>query len=290
MVVEFDQHFLDDNEKLNKIISSSEIKKTDNIFEIGIGSGILTKEILKQSPNKLISVEKDTRLINYAKEIAKNNNNDNSNFDFVIGDGIEVLREFVLSKKYIPNKIIANIPYSITENLYKNIIDLKIETCVFLQGKKFYDILTNENSYWRSIVGSFYNFELVDVVSGQCFKPKTKVNSVILKLTKKNSKQLTKKMLFTQILFSKRSRGIKNAIIYSIIDYNKKYNSDNLELLSKKNAKQVYDKIINNLELNNSSANLEIEKLILEKRNFENLSSENYKIILNEILKNLNII
>ena len=55
------QNFLLDHNLLKKIVSNINIKNK-NIIEIGSGTGLLTNEIIKQNPKKLILLEKDNSL------------------------------------------------------------------------------------------------------------------------------------------------------------------------------------------------------------------------------------
>ena len=57
------QNFLIDKNILNKIINVAPIKDK-SILEIGPGTGNLTEEILKNSPESFIAIEKDKHLFN----------------------------------------------------------------------------------------------------------------------------------------------------------------------------------------------------------------------------------
>ena len=58
------QNFLIDNNIIDKILKTSQIKNS-NIIEIGPGTGNLTKKIIDQNPKSLILIEKDYKLVNY---------------------------------------------------------------------------------------------------------------------------------------------------------------------------------------------------------------------------------
>ena len=56
-----DQHFLIDEEVINKFISFCNLKESDTVVEVGPGMGNITK-ILCETCGHVISIEKDIRL------------------------------------------------------------------------------------------------------------------------------------------------------------------------------------------------------------------------------------
>ena len=56
------QNFLIDEDTINTIIESAEIKKEDCVIEIGPGLGTLTKELLERA-GKVICIELDKNMI-----------------------------------------------------------------------------------------------------------------------------------------------------------------------------------------------------------------------------------
>ena len=79
------QNFLIDKNVLKKIISASDLKKTDVILEIGPGTGILTKELAKKT-RKVIAIEKDPRLAEFLKQELK----ENKNVEIIEADALKV--------------------------------------------------------------------------------------------------------------------------------------------------------------------------------------------------------
>ena len=65
------QNFLVDNNLLEKIIKTIDIKKDDEILEIGPGSGALTKYLINESDNFFV-VEIDDDCVNLLKKDFKN--------------------------------------------------------------------------------------------------------------------------------------------------------------------------------------------------------------------------
>jgi hypothetical protein len=58
---EFDQHFLVDSDKLNRIVAAAEITPTDRVLEIGAGLGTVARELPPCA--RLTLIELDSRLI-----------------------------------------------------------------------------------------------------------------------------------------------------------------------------------------------------------------------------------
>ena len=145
MNVKYDQHFLIDEDILNLIVECSDIKCDDIVFEIGCGKGELSREILSKKPQKFICVECDKNLDPKISD---------DNFELIYGDGLDEI------DRYKFNKLIANIPYSITEPLYKKILDLKIAFVIMLCGFDFYKNLNCRDTKWKYFVNAFYDVKI----------------------------------------------------------------------------------------------------------------------------------
>src|SRR3989344_3343463 len=119
------QNFLINTVVLEKIVSAAELNKDDTILEIGPGTGNLTK-LLSQKAGRVITIEKDRRLIDGLREKFKD-----SNVEIVEGDVLKIDigtllgHSIPLSKAYGNDryryKVVANIPYYITSHLLKTI-------------------------------------------------------------------------------------------------------------------------------------------------------------------------
>ena len=58
------QNFLLDKNIIDKIIHAAKIGSNDVVFEVGPGTGSLTKFIVSQKPKKIYLIEKDEKLAN----------------------------------------------------------------------------------------------------------------------------------------------------------------------------------------------------------------------------------
>ncbi len=257
-IIKFDQHFLTSKRLLKLETDIAKISKNDIILEIGPGNCSLTKQILKYNPKKLISIEIDEKFKNNLEEIK----NRNENFEYFLDNSLNIIETLNFTK------IIANIPYSITEPLYKKLIYLNFNCAILIHGKRFYDeVLKNENSKLHHILNSYFIIKKIEDIDGKMFLPKAKVKSCLVRI-EKNAKP-TKIQEFFKLLHEKETRTTKNAIIFSFVDY---FN------ISKNSAKEIYttlniNTILDNKKLSNISNNdfLIIIEKIKEFSKFKNL-------------------
>ena len=102
------QNFLIDKNIIDKIIKASDISSSDEILEVGPGTGNLTKFIISQKPKKIYVIEKDENLANslvkqYLDKII-----------IIKNDILKVPYEFYSQKKFL---IIGNLPYNISTKI-----------------------------------------------------------------------------------------------------------------------------------------------------------------------------
>jgi len=110
------QNFLHDPQILAKIIASADLNKNDIILEVGPGTGNLTK-LIYPKVKEVIAVEKDSRAIEELKSMFQN-----SSVKIVEDDIMRFnpLNHGLLADGY---KIVANIPYYITSNFLRIILE-----------------------------------------------------------------------------------------------------------------------------------------------------------------------
>ena len=65
------QNFLKDSHLVASLVSSSNLDKTDVVYEIGPGAGIITKELAKVA-GRVIAIEQDTALVQKLRGKFKN--------------------------------------------------------------------------------------------------------------------------------------------------------------------------------------------------------------------------
>jgi 16S rRNA (adenine1518-N6/adenine1519-N6)-dimethyltransferase len=103
------QNFLIDNNVLKKIISAAQLTTDDIVLEIGPGLGALTSQLLKKA-KKVYAYEIDKLLYQYLEK------------KFLPSDKIEIINDDILKAAIPPhNKVVSNIPYSITGPIFEKI-------------------------------------------------------------------------------------------------------------------------------------------------------------------------
>jgi 16S rRNA (adenine1518-N6/adenine1519-N6)-dimethyltransferase len=187
-----DQHFMIDKELLTRIVNYADLKETDIVLEIGAGKGALTKLLIKKTQVK--AIELDSELF---KELEKINS---ENLSLKQGNALSLIKNIHF------NKIVANIPYSISEPLIKKILIKQPELVVLTTGINFLSYL-DKNELLKLI----YDYEVKEKVSRKCFYPQPNTESMILYLKLKNDKIA----LFFQELLSQHDKKLKNALLKS---------------------------------------------------------------------------
>lgn len=113
------QNFLNSPKALADILRVSEVSAADTVLEIGPGRGALTAELL-QTGAKVIAIEKDETLAGHLRGMFMREI-ESGQFEIVEGDVLEVGGEVV--KKLESYKLIANIPYYITGQIFRMFLE-----------------------------------------------------------------------------------------------------------------------------------------------------------------------
>jgi 16S rRNA (adenine1518-N6/adenine1519-N6)-dimethyltransferase len=196
------QHFLNSNSIAQSIVSEAKITKNDIVFELGTGLGILTPLLCKKA-KKVISVDADENLIKNAKSTFSNL----ENLVLKSGDGLKTKDTFSI--------FVSNLPYSRSKDAIEWLAQSSFSHGVIMVQKEFAEKLVAKYSKNRKAISITANhaFEIENIlkVSKNNFSPPPKVDSVILKITKKNN---MKKDLIQTInkIFSYRRKTVKNIL------------------------------------------------------------------------------
>lgn len=202
------QHILIDKMIMDKIIECSSISKKDYILEIGSGPGNLTKELAERA-HEVTSFEVDASFKGKLIALA----NKYKNLNLIIGDAIKPYW-----KGY--DKLIANIPYYLSESVIIKSIRADIPFLVLLIGERFKEKLLSDEKIGL-IASCIYNIEVIAQVPSKSFDPPPRVNSYIVRLKKKNNVSKIDKIMLDISL----SKGkVKNAILNALLDNGKTKN------------------------------------------------------------------
>ena len=217
----FGQNFLIDSHVLEKIIDAANITKDDFVLEIGPGIGTMTQYLLEHA-REVMAVEIDHNLIPILKETLAGY------------DNVEVLNEDILKvdigkiaeekNQGRPIKVVANLPYYITTPIIMGLFEKNVpmdSLTVMVQkevaqrmqagpGTKDYGAL--------SLAVQFYAEPyIVANVPPNCFMPRPKVGSAVIRLTRYKDmpiKVKNEKLMFSIIRasFNQRRKTLQNGI------------------------------------------------------------------------------
>lgn len=228
------QNFLIDHNIINKIKESLNIQRDSLIIEVGPGAGSLTKELLKLN-SKVLCFEIDKRLKVILDEIKSDN------LEIIYEDFLKVnLKEAISKYTYSNLYVVANIPYYITSSIINKVIDeIDVDEMILMVQKEVGDrILAKPNSREYGSLSVFlqFNFKIERViqVSKNCFKPKPKVDSVVLRfISNKGKYKVNSIEKFYEIVrnsFKHKRKNLKNNLfqydLNKISQVLKKYNKD----------------------------------------------------------------
>ncbi len=241
-----DQHFLIDEDIINKYLSFPKFNKNDIVLEIGPGKGTLTRMIAPKV-KKMYAIELDERLKDYLEAIP--------NLDVIWGSVLDVEIPKV-------NKIITSLPYSIIEPFIYKMIKTDFDEMYMLMGDKFVlNVVDKEITKLSVITNSFFKTKKLLEVPPIAFDIPPRTDSFIVKMIKITEPESKKYKIYRE-LYLLNEKKIKNSLMEALIKLNN---------LTKKEAK----KIIKNMHIS--------EKILEEK--FSNLSNNDLKI-LDKILEN----
>tara|TARA_B100001063_G_C16769858_1_gene560935 strand:+ start:2278 stop:3063 length:786 start_codon:yes stop_codon:yes gene_type:complete len=214
------QNFLKDNNVINKIINTVKIKNK-NVIEIGPGNGALTEQIIKLKPKTLILIEKDFNLFTELKFRYKHK----KFIKVFCHDFLKFNLESVLKKKTI---IFGNLPYNVSSQIFVKLLRFdywppKYSDLILMFQKELGEKIIAKfpsSNYGRLSILTNLMLDLKKkfVVSPNCFKPKPKVNSIVIHLKPKFKKLIDLKNInnlekVTNILFSNKRKMINKNII-----------------------------------------------------------------------------
>lgn len=246
------QNFLMDKNIINKISDSINPTKNDLIVEIGPGAGALTSELVKKESD-LICFEIDKRLEEKLKQFESNK------VKLVFNDFLKVNLNEYIDSKYKNIYFIGNLPYYITTAIINKIVaeSNPKEIVVMVQkevGQRFMS-KPNSREYGSLSVFLQYNFDIEKVVSvsKNCFEPIPKVDSIVIKLIKKDKEKTINEEKFYQLIkdsFKQKRKNLRNNLknydLEKIENVLKKYNKDLTFRAENLSVKEFID-ISNNL-------------------------------------------
>ena len=171
----FGQNFLIDTHVLDKIIDAAGITEEDFVLEIGPGIGTMT-QYLCENAREVVAVEIDKNLIPILEDTLSDYRNVT-----VINQDILKLDIPALAKEKNdgkPIKVVANLPYYITTPIIMGLFESHVPIdSITIMVPKDYGALSLAVQYYAKP-------EIVANVPPNCFMPRPKVGSAVIRLTR----------------------------------------------------------------------------------------------------------
>ena len=209
------QHFLNDENIAEKIADALTEKGYENVLEIGPGMGVLTKYLLKKSFTTSV-IEIDTESVSYLQTHFLKYSLKIISDDFLKID---------ISKVYGGKQfaIIGNFPYNISTQIVFKAIENKAqipELCGMFQKEVAERITRSEGSKTYGIISvltqAFYDAEYLFTVPPKVFNPPPKVESGVIRLTRKENFTLPVEQSFffkvVKTAFNQRRKTLRNSL------------------------------------------------------------------------------
>ncbi len=207
------QHFLKDENVIQKIIEALKEHPFTNLLEVGPGAGALTKELLTLPGIHFKAVELDEEKVDY---LAKK---------------YPLLKDNIIHKSFLeidkpfeePFTVIGNFPYNISTQILFKILEWKDEVPVVIgmfqrevaqraasgPGSKVYGVLS-------ALIQAYYDVEYLFDVDAQCFNPPPKIMSGVIRLTRRktplNVRSERAYWVLVKTAFNQRRKTMRNAV------------------------------------------------------------------------------
>lgn len=203
----FGQNFITNSNIIKSFLSKVDIKNK-NVVEIGTGKGILTRELAKVA-NKVISFEIDKTLMDFHKGIL----DENKNLDILYQDFFTYEKPF--DNTYV---LVSNPPYNLTKEIIFWFLKSPLKEAVLMFQKEVIERLMatpGEKEYGSLTVATDYFCEKVYLatVKKECFTPKPKVDSAVIRFIKRDVLQLNDSddfLSFVQKIFNQKRKTLLN--------------------------------------------------------------------------------
>lgn len=235
----FGQNFLIDGRVLDKIIDAANISKEDFVLEIGPGIGTMT-QYLAENAREVMAVEIDKNLIPILEDtLAEYENVSILNEDILKVDIGKIAEERNGGK---PIKVVANLPYYITTPIIMGLFEshVPVESITVMVQKEVADRMqsgpgTKDYGALSLAVQYYAKPYIVANVPPNCFMPRPKVGSAVIRLTKYQKPEIyvkNEKLMFQLIRasFNQRRKTLQNGIKnFSELDFSKEQVVEALE-------------------------------------------------------------
>ena len=217
----FGQNFLIDTHVLEKIIAAADVTKDDFVLEIGPGIGTMTQYLCEHA-RAVAAVEIDKNLI----PILGDTLGAYDNVEIINQDILKVdIRKLADEKNGgRPIKVVANLPYYITTPIIMGLFEshVPIDSITVMVQREVADRMqvgpgTKDYGALSLAVQYYAAPEIVAIVPPNCFMPRPKVGSAVIRLTrhKEPPVQVEDEKLMFRIIrasFNQRRKTLANGL------------------------------------------------------------------------------
>lgn len=207
------QHFLKDETIIQKIVEALNEHTCKNLLEVGPGTGALTKHLIKIPDVNFKAVELDDEKVVYLQQ------------------QYPVLKEKIIHESFLdiskpfeePFTVIGNFPYNISTQILFKVMEWKDDVPVVIgmfqkevaeraasgPGNKVYGVLS-------ALVQAYYDVEYLFDVPPTSFNPPPKINSGVIRLTRRKEVLAVKSdrayWVLVKTAFNQRRKTLRNAV------------------------------------------------------------------------------
>jgi len=213
------QHFLVDQNILNKIINAASLSKEDVVVEIGPGIGTLTQALAERA-GMAVAIELDRKL----KPVLDYTLKEYDNAKIVFADALSVDLRSLPNGLPMPGKLVSNLPYQVATPILATYLDKfeELSLYVVMIQKEVADRIVAKpatSAYGSfSVKAQFYcEVDRVATISKNVFIPPPEVSSAVIRLKRlsKPRVEVKDRELFFKVVkaaFWQRRKTIKNAL------------------------------------------------------------------------------
>lgn len=184
------QNFLIDDNILQILLDTAQLKPEDRVLEIGPGLGVVTQRLVAQT-GAVVAVEKDKRLGEHVETWFATN----EHFTLIRGDALDVdYRDLVATHRL--NKLVANLPYAVASRLLVELTKLEqgLERLVFtvqLEVAERICAKANTADYGLLAIWSQLDYQarIAKKISRTCFLPRPQVTSAIVLMERSSARR-----------------------------------------------------------------------------------------------------
>ena len=187
----YSQNFLKSPQLVRELLSKSNIRLSDTVYDLGAGSGLISS-VVASAVKKVVAVEYDERL----KPTLEKNLSSHRNVTIKIADALTV----ALPKT--PYKVFANIPFHISSPLLQRFVnsDTAPEAAYLIVQKQFGKKLEAGSakqftSQLGMILGAEYSIKIIKTLKKTDFWPHPAVDTVCIELVKRKAPLVEKTRL-----------------------------------------------------------------------------------------------